>query len=104
MNIPTSLLEYKVHAIAALAAVSLFCGGRLSVSNPDHAEECAPELGVIVRANAQIAELRLEVTQAESRGLQACVEREQDICRAKLLAGSAVDGQLDCLICAARCP
>lgn len=103
MNIPASFLEYKVHAIATLAAISLFCGGRLSVSAPDHAEECAPELGVIVRANAQIAELRLEMTQAESRGLQACVEREQDICRAKLLAGNAVDDQLDCLVCAARC-
>lgn len=98
------IAQYQNHLIAAGISLLSLIIGRWSVSAPDHAEECAPELGVIVRANAQIAELRLEVTQAESRGLQACVEREQDICRTKLLAGSAVDGQLDCLICAARCP
>jgi hypothetical protein len=103
MNIPASFLEYKVHAIATLAAISLFCGGRLSVSAPDHAEECAPELGVIVRANAQIAELRLEMTQAESRGLHACVEREEALCRDKMQSADLADDQLDCLVCAARC-
>ena len=103
MTLPPFVLEYKVHAIAALAAISLFCGGRLSVSSPDHAEECAPELSSISRANAQIAALRLEVAQAESIGLQACVEREQNSCREKLLTGEEADDQLDCLVCAARC-
>jgi hypothetical protein len=43
------------------------------------------------------------VTEAEARGLEACVEREQRLCAERVLAGGRADNALDCLVCETRC-
>ena len=101
MNI-NDFCNKKTLAFLTISVLSLI-GGRISVDTPTHEEECAPELASVLAGNEALARCRQDVTDAEARGLEACVEREQRICAERVIAGGRADDALDCLVCETRC-
>ena len=97
------LEEHRATLIAILVGALSLIAGRISVDTPTHEEECAPELASVLAGNEALARCRQEVTDAEARGLEACVEREQRICAERVIAGGRADDALDCLVCETRC-
>ena len=97
------LEEHRATLIAILVGALSLIGGRISVDTPTHEEECAPELASVLAGNEALARCRQDVTDAEARGLEACVEREQRICAERVIAGGRADDALDCLVCETRC-
>tara|TARA_Y100001937_G_C7018256_1_gene284176 strand:- start:438 stop:752 length:315 start_codon:yes stop_codon:yes gene_type:complete len=97
------LEEHRATLIALLVGALSLIGGRISVDVPNHEEECAPELASVLAGNEALARCRQDVTDAEARGLEACVEREQRICAERVIAGGRADDALDCLVCETRC-
>ena len=95
--------QHRPTVIAILVGSLSLVGGRISVDVPNHEEECAPELASVLAGNEALARCRQDVTDAEARGLEACVEREQRLCAERVLAGGRADNALDCLVCETRC-
>ena len=95
--------QHKYAAIALSFLISFF-GGRASVSDLSHTDECRPEIESIAKAQRTIADMEKACLAAEQAALTQCVEREQQICQRKLEESTGVSAELDCVICAGRCP
>ena len=96
------LEEHRATLIAILVGALSLIAGRVSVDTPTHEEECAPELASVLAGNEALARCRQDVTDAEARGLEACVEREQRLCAERITAGGRADDALDGLVCETR--
>lgn len=97
-------IQYQNHIIGATIGLLSLLIGRLSVSTPNHQQECAPELEALESCGRQVSLLEQTQTQAEGRGLERCIERERESCELRIRATEEAASHLDCLICSQRCP
>ena len=98
------MTEQQSAGVVVLCALLSFVGGRASVGEASHTEECAPEINALETAELQIGELTGQQAQAEARGLERCVRREREACERRIRAAEEAGAALDCLICRKRCP
>ena len=98
------MTEQQSQALIALSVLLSFIGGRATVSTLPHTEECAPEIESVAKAQRTIGDLEQACLTAEQAALVQCVEREQQNCQRKLEESTGVSAELDCIICAGRCP
>tara|TARA_R100000388_G_scaffold65912_1_gene47880 strand:+ start:2260 stop:2571 length:312 start_codon:yes stop_codon:yes gene_type:complete len=98
------MTDQQTYAAIALSVLLSFVGGRASVGEVSHTDECAPEIAAIETAEQQIGDLTGQQAQAEARGLERCVRREREACEGRIRAAEEAGAALDCLICRKRCP
>ncbi|MBI05346.1 MAG: hypothetical protein CMM54_00025 [Rhodospirillaceae bacterium] len=96
--------QYQNHIIGVVISLLSLLIGRLSVSTPNHQQECAPEIEALESCGRQVSLLEQQQTQAEGRGLERCVERERESCELRIRATEDAASHLDCIICRQRCP
>lgn len=98
------ITEQQIYAGCGVALLLSFLVGRATVSDLSHTDECRPEIESIAKAQRTIADMEKACLAAEQAALTQCVEREQQICQRKLEESTGVSAELDCIICAGRCP
>lgn len=98
------ITEQQIYAGCGVALLLSFLIGRATVSDLSHTDECRPEIESIAKAQRTIGDMEQSCLAAEQAALVQCVEREQQICRRKLEESTGVSAELDCIICAGRCP
>ena len=96
--------QYQNHIIGTAISLLSLLVGRLSVSTPNHQQECAPEIEALESCGRQVSLLEQTQTQAEGRGLERCVARERQSCEERIRATEDAASHLDCIICRQRCP
>ncbi len=96
--------QYQNHIIATVVSLLSLLIGRLSVSTPNHQQECAPELEALDSCGRQVGLLEQQQLTAEGRGLERCIARERDSCELRIRATEEAASHLDCIICRQRCP
>ncbi len=96
--------QYQNHIIGTVISLLSLLVGRLSVSTPNHQQECAPELEALDSCGRQVGLLEQQQLTAEGRGLERCIARERDSCELRIRATEEAASHLDCIICRQRCP
>ena len=100
------ITEQQIYAGVGAVLLVSFLAGRASVglNKIPHKDECAAEIESIAKAQRTIAGMEKACLATEQAALVRCVEREQQLCRSKLEESTGVSAELDCIICAGRCP